>query len=131
MTRVNEIELKLELDPCDAAALSCPSFACGHDGDDKGTDLNLFRHAQEGAAQSGLFSADPPLRRPVHATGEAVSQRRRPLRPSGMGDPRGGLRPEAEVLAATPLGRLLDLDTIGKLVPVVESTINRTVWRLA
>ncbi|MBV9152490.1 MAG: CHAD domain-containing protein, partial [Alphaproteobacteria bacterium] len=38
--------------------------------------------------------------------------------------------PNAEAVAATPLGEIIGADRISKLLPVVESRVDRTVWHL-
>ncbi|MEA3001265.1 MAG: triphosphatase, partial [Sphingomonadales bacterium] len=130
MTGHNEVELKLELDPADAGALRGHPLLAGRAASTKEQVSTYFDTRKKAVRKAGYSLR---IRR---SGGGYVQTVKRATSAAGLFDrpeweaPVAGGRPEAAALAATPLGGLLGADRIGKLVPVVESTVDRTIWRL-
>ncbi|HEY1604992.1 MAG TPA: CHAD domain-containing protein [Allosphingosinicella sp.] len=127
----HEVELKLELDPKDAGDLRCHPLLAGA--------------AASTRAQSSVYF--DTKKRALRKAGYSLRVRRlddcfiQTVKQAGSGGAGLFNRPEWErsipsecpdpqALAATPAAAIVGPDRIGKLVPVVESRVDRTIWRI-
>ena len=130
MTNGHEVELKLELDPADAGALRSHRLLAGATPSTRAQSSTYFDTSKQALRKAGytlrVRTAGGSHVQTVKQTGGGAGLFDRPEWEA----PVPGPRPDAHALAATPLAALLPPRRLAKLVPLVTSTIDRTVWNL-
>lgn len=130
MANGHEVELKLELDPKDAGDLRSHPLLAGAEASTRAQHSTYFDTKKNALRKAGyslrVRRVDGCNVQTVKQSGGGAGLFDRPEWEVRI----DGERPDAEALAETPVGGIIGADRIGKLVPVVESRVDRTTWSL-
>ncbi|HEX5183413.1 MAG TPA: CHAD domain-containing protein [Allosphingosinicella sp.] len=126
----HEVELKLELDPKDAGDLRCHPLLAGAAASTRAQSSTYFDTKKKALRKAGyslrVRRLDGCFIQTVKQAGGGAGLFSRPEWERSI--PSECL--DAEAFAATPAAEIVAPDRIGKLVAVVESRVDRTIWRI-